>query len=161
MKNSKQLEQTDLVGKEFWGILMFELNLPALHKFLGLEKHFVGLIRFSDYVLFPEKIPPDHLEDFSFLLQNRHESDYYEELKGYKMDEDEERTHCLISELLQLKYGSGAIHSSSFHHFYQLPMNAFYSISLQLVEKGYISAYKMLECYQIYNAKGVDDDNKN
>ena len=160
MMNSQKQELVDRLGKEFWGILMFELSLPALYQLVLGNEMGVGLKRFSDWVLFPEKIPYELQERIGSILEERRNNDLFEELLNREMTNSEENAHNLIAELLRLKYLGSSVDPAYLHNIYQLPENVFYALSIQFVERGYLSSQKMMEIYpRFVNAvKGEKDD---
>lgn len=159
MKSSPEKELSNTLGKEFWGILSFELNLPALYELILGDKMGIGLKRFGDWVLFPHKIPLDIQEKFEQLLEKRRVNPLYDKLLSLPMNEKDEGVHLLIVELLRLKYSGGSSDPSYLRHLYQLSDNVFFALSIQFVEKGFISSQKMIEIYQhYYYAKGENDE---
>jgi hypothetical protein len=132
-----------VLGKEFWGMLHFEIPLTSLYEFLGVQHKGVGIKRFSDWVLFPEKIPLDFQKVFYQKLASRQESPDYIALHSQQSSASEDEFHYLIVELLQLKYANGALQPSSLKHIYTLSHRVFWAISLQFVERGYVSAEYM------------------
>lgn len=138
------------LGKEFWGILLFELSLPALYELLELQKVSIGLFRFSDWVLFPEKIPFHMMESFINILNRRSDNSKYISLQNRKLNASEENTHQLMMEMLRLKYGGDQIDPDTFHAIYRVKPHVFFALTLQLVENGYLSANKvMFEFYHL------------
>ncbi|WP_209809884.1 hypothetical protein [Ammoniphilus resinae] len=143
MKNSVE-DPHLLLGKEFWGILFFEMNLPSLHEFLQVNKKGIGLKRFGDWVLFPDKIPVEFQKQFLHQLENRYQSSDYPSIYDRKMIENEEKFHLLIQELLQIKYAGSSICPQSLPSVLGLSTDAFMAIFFQFVERGYLTANDVL-----------------
>lgn len=160
MMSSQKKELVERLGKEFWGILMFELSLPALYQLVLGDEMGVGLKRFSDWVLFPEKIPYELQERMWSILEKRRNNDRFEELLNRQMTDCEEKGHNLIVELLRLKYLGSSVDPAYLHNIYQLHENVFFALSIQFVERGYLSSRKMMEIYSrfVNAAKGERDD---
>lgn len=135
------------LSKEFWGVLSFELNLPALYELISGKHMGIGLKRFADWVMFPDKIPVDHQETFANILRNRKEHPEYSSLQTRAMNDQEEALHLLVMEILRLKHSGDTFDPSYLQHIYRLPDNVFYALSIQLVEKGYVSSHHMLQIY--------------
>lgn len=143
MKNSL-MEISLLLDKEFWGILCFEMNLPSLYEFLQAKQMGIGLKRFGDWVLFPDKIPLEFQKKFLHRLEIRVQHPDYPSFRDRAMDQDEEKIDRLIKELLQIKYAGSSICSQSLPLTLKLAPDAFYAIFFQFVERGYLSANDVL-----------------
>ncbi|MED0677631.1 hypothetical protein ABEV55_16220 [Aneurinibacillus thermoaerophilus] len=164
MKNSESMEKnvTTLIEKEFWGILLLEMSLPALLKLLNIRSLGVGLSRLADWVLFPDKIPLSYRERIVTALEKRATHPKYELLQNYEMNEWEKALHGLVTELLYLKVRGENADPSQFRYLYLQPFEIFYSLSIQMVERKYVPAQKMMLLFQHYNEKkrnkGADDE---
>jgi hypothetical protein len=151
MKSSNPKESlVDLLGKEFWGILTFEMSLPSLYELLKGDKMGIGLKRLGDWVVFPNKIPIDHQQKFYSVLNKRREHPDYDTFVTKSLSPSEEHMHFLVLELLRLKYTSTCVTSSSFREIFKLPMDVFYAISIQMIEMKYIRSQKLMDLYHHY-----------
>jgi hypothetical protein len=141
-------ELANQLGKEFWGILLFEWSLPALHEYLNFKSIAIGLNRFADWVLFPEKLSSQEQER---LLQKLNERDSDDpRYTGYTMSATENHIHQIIREVLTLKYSHDSLDPSTLHEFYTVPPDVFFYLSIQLVERGWISGQYMCKLYRKY-----------
>ncbi|MFC5449132.1 hypothetical protein ACFPOG_12740 [Paenibacillus aestuarii] len=153
--SSSNQDLANELGKEFWGILSFEMCLPSLYHLLDGNEMGIGLKRFSDWILFPEKIPDEFQPKLCSSLEERRNDEHYQHLQDRQMTVQEERAHNLILELLRLKYLGASIDPDHLHHIYQLPENVFFALSIQYVERGYLSSQKLMEIYpRFVAAKG-------
>lgn len=140
MTNNGLMDIPVLLGKEFWGILSFEMNLPSLYKFLQGKKMGIGLKRFTEWVLFPDKIPFEFQKKMVDQLNHRMEHPDYPSFLQREMKDEEKTLDPLIRELLHIKYAGSSIRSHSFPLTLTLSPDAFFAIFFQFVERGYLSA---------------------
>lgn len=147
MKSSHELTVAEKLGKEFWGVLSFELHLPALHGLLQGDELGLGLMRLSDWVIFPDKIPAVLQDKFIRRLEERKTSGSYTDLLDMEINFDEKRAHGLVLELMRMKYLDSAIDPERLHYIYQLPENVYYALSIQLVERGYLASRSAIEIF--------------
>lgn len=155
MKSSSNeiAEKQMLLGKEFLGVLSFELNLPALFTLLNCREMGIGLNRLADWVLFPHKIPEDSRCKIEEILGNRHNHPDYNKLHFYEMDENERNIHSLITELLRLKYSGKDVNHAHFNRLYEIPDNMFFAILTQMIEKQHINSLTFMRLYTYRSEK--------
>ncbi len=153
MKSSQKDTLETLIGKEFWGILSFEMNLPALYHLIDGKEMGIGLNRLSDWLLFPHKIPTDYCRNIAKILENRFDHPLYCELLEYKMTETESRLHYLVMELLQLKYAVSVISFNRLKYIYEIPEHMFVALLSQFIESKYLSAIEMTKMYTYYRER--------
>ncbi|WP_047153700.1 hypothetical protein [Aneurinibacillus tyrosinisolvens] len=149
-------EHADLyegLSKELWGILHFEMPLDSLYEYLKLKNHNISLSRFMDFIIFPFKIPLSLANEIYEALEARlNNPDYLNllqqvEQKGMKNSP----AHALVIELLYIQSTGNDITTSRLQAIFDLSTDAFYSISLQLVELGYCSSETMMKVYMKYH----------
>lgn len=145
-------ERYEKLENEFWGILMFEMNLPSLHRFLRLDHIGVGLYRFIDWILFSDKIPADLFLRFDVLLQKRFDASSYEDNTIHDMTDVEANLHNLAHELMRLKYIQSNFNPNYFHAIYHLPYETLQIILAQMVERQFISTNDMIRILNAYDS---------
>ncbi|KIV58930.1 hypothetical protein AM501_23990 [Aneurinibacillus migulanus] len=155
-KDAMSKNTISLLEKELWGILLLEMSLPSLLELLDLRSLGVNLRRLADWVMFPDKIPVSYHERILTALEHRAEHPRYSQLQLYVMEHWEEEMHELVLEMLYLKVQNDDVSPHYFNQLYKQPVQLFYSLSIQLVERQLVSSHKMIQLFQRYNEKQMN-----
>ncbi|MCA1064502.1 hypothetical protein QTG56_23120 (plasmid) [Rossellomorea sp. AcN35-11] len=163
---------TDELGREFWGILLFETHIKHLHQLLNAEKYNKSLIEFLDWVVYPDTIPLDSQKVFYTILQNRNRlaqyderltfSDYVVEQINYEisirpLSQEEKELQGITVELLNLKYQNENLKPASFNAIYELFSYRHFSLLLdKYVEKKFISRYRAADYLIFHMERGCE-----
>lgn len=146
-----EIEMYEKLEKELWGALHFEMPLYSLYNFLHVNSYNITLSNFADWVVFPHKIPLSIVHQLYEGMLARYENPNYSSFLNQESDcEEEEKLHTLVMELLYIKATGNDFKTTRLHALFNIPIQVFYSISLQLVERGFCSAESMMQVYTKY-----------
>jgi hypothetical protein len=161
---------TDELGREFWGILLFETHIKHLYQLLNIEKYNKSLFEFLDWVVYPDNIPLDSQKVFYTILQNRTRLAQYEERLTFSeyvveqinyetsirpLSQQEKELQGITVELLNLKYQNENLQPASFYAIYELfSYKHFSSLLDRYVEKNFISRYRAADFLIFYKERG-------
>lgn len=156
---------SDELGKEFWGIILFETHIVHLYQLLNIEKYKKSLFDFIDWIVFPDNIPIDSQKIFGTILHNRFRLAHYHQRLSYSnqvvelinisssirpFSQEEKYIQDAVSELLKLKYQNEYLEPSSFFILYELISYEYFSILLEIFSKrGFLDKYRAAD-YQIH-----------
>lgn len=161
---------TDELGREFWGILLFETHIVHLYQLLNIEKYDKSLFDFIDWVVYPDNIPPDSQKIFVTILQNRFRLAQYHERLSFSdevveyiehsssvrpLSKEEKDIQDVVVELLKLKYQNKYLQPTSFFILYELLPYEYLSILLERFTKNsFIDKYIALDYLIYYQNRG-------
>lgn len=151
------MEELNILGKEFWGILLFETNIKSLFEYLKIDKEGVSLTSFANWMVFPEFIPPDLRNKIKLALLHRHENDEYKKIfagdSDVQLTEDEIQLQEHTNELIRFKYSNQYVQPDSFKYLYGLSKNAFEHVLEQFMKTGYTDNDTIILYHLYYSSR--------